>query len=558
MNCTLSQKWGSILTVIVIMGIVLSCSKDEYDFKNIDETMQFQHSFAGPIIRGSFTITDFVDEEDSLLQFDDNSISMVLEMDSLFSFNVNSFNRVLPQDTVAFSIVSPGFIPGVGPPPDTLAPIDTVQKYAIDLGNDMRIDTIIPSSGALYMHIQSTFQHAGVLRVDIPSISVNGVPFDTLVQISSTSGDFETTITKPLSNNTKIIIDNSEPSNGFIQINYEFTIFNSGNDINAGDFIKIDYALTDFDSFDAVIGYFGDSTITSDTIISPELEILDNLSGTFAVTNPKLTLNYEHSFGIPIEFDLQLKGIFGPNDTVTLIPGSRDMDYATDYRDPYAEGSFVIDRDHMDPASDNLDDFFVFPTPEQIGYNVEITPNPEGETVIPNFMLQDSEIQLGLEFEVPLEFRADLTLIDTLPFEISDEDTIDYIEYINLYYTFENQFPLGFNAYLVMYDSINVRTFEDTIKLNATGGDFILPAPVDSETGETLVEQVTPTTGYIAITEELADTLFTRVTHLILVAEISTTGYPDIPSVKILSDYSLDYKFSVEARTDYLLDPDEE
>jgi hypothetical protein len=149
-----------------------------------------------------------------------------------------------------------------------------------------------------------------------------------------------------------------------------------------------------------------------------------------------------------------------------------------------------------------------------------------------------------------MEFSANLNYPDTIPLEdlgLENEGNEFDIDYINLHYWFENQFPVGFTADLVLYDSINDITM-DTISLSQDGEDFFLePAPIDEE-GISIVSQVVERSGVVEISETAAEHLLTDATHMIVNARIITTN---LASAKILIDNTLKYKFGLEVAGKY-------
>ena len=224
---------------------------------------------------------------------------------------------------------------------------------------------------------------------------------------------------------------------------------------------------------------------------------------------------------------------------------------------PDVDGEFIIDKTTIP----NIDDFLVFPPPDTIGFSFSVNANPDGDTTATNFVLYDSELLVGMEVEVPLEFRADLQFRDTVKFTLfsdseEENEEVDYIEYARLFYIFRNEFPINLDADLVLYDSIT-DTNLDTLPLNErTDTYFLNAAPVDSE-GESILEEVRDIEGSINIDHDMAYTLFNDANKLILIGRFSSYDPENVASVKILRSYKIDFKFGLDAKIHYVSSPDE-
>jgi hypothetical protein len=134
---------------------------------------------------------------------------------------------------------------------------------------------------------------------------------------------------------------------------------------------------------------------------------------------------------------------------------------------------------------------------------------------------------------------------------IGDDVEID-IEYANLTYWFKNYFPLGFDAQLILFDSIaNVKL--DTIYLNSDSTtQFLEPANVD-ENGNVLTDEVAKHSGSIELTQSEAENLLNETTHIIVQATVQTTDSDNISSVRVGYDSKLEFQFGLDARLTYTI-----
>jgi hypothetical protein len=531
-----------------------SCMKDKLDFENVSNRIEYNPKFNAPLIKGSFSIEDIIsdDTEDSVIIFRGEEVIFFLRMDSIYLINVSDIINIPEQDSIIYTIPAEPITTDI--PAEGKDTIEQQEEYEIKLENNIRIDSIFLSSAFLNIKVTSTFNIAGTLRINIPSIHMNNAEFNEYVPLSArVSGEFDTTVICPLEN-AIVIPEYSMTGRSYLNIN--FTIYldaEAGDTIRANSETDIDFSLEGLEDFETLFGYAGEKMFVRDTVFEIDLGALEGITGTFAITNPKINIDYVHTFGLPIGFNMIVKGFFENGDSVILDPGMDIMNFSSDYLSPEASGVMVIDRQN----TSNIDDFLVFPAPDEIGYNLTITANPAKDTTTSNYVFYNSEVVYNMEVEIPLEFRADLQFRDTLKFNLGADTTeeIDYIEYARLYYSFRNEFPINLDPFLILYDSIT-DTRIDTIKLNETGDNyFINAAPVDSE-GESIIGEVREFEGTINLDEDKIYKLLNEANKLIIVGKFSSFDPDNVSSVKILKSYSLDFKFGLDASINYSKTPD--
>lgn len=549
---------AGLLLLFVMLVVFTSCMKDKLDFDKMSTRFEYNPGIDAPLFKGSFSIEDLVsdDDEDSIIVFRGDEVILVLGMDSIYSFDVASLVEIPEQDTIEY------IIPRDEIPVDLILYSDTTfvqrEEYSIALMNNMRLDSVFLNSGSLVMDITTTFNIDGDLRINIPGIYINNEQFSEVIPITENpAGRFDTLVSYPLVN-AVIIPDSSMANEGYIHIDFSVELdVEPGSVIPAYSSTNINFSIDGLEDFDAIFGYAGDSSFVQDTIMDIDLGTLEGVSGTFAITDPMISINYAHSFGLPVSVDIDVKGYFEDGDSVILSPDTEIMESSSDYLMPDIDGSIIIDKTTVP----NIDDFLVFPPPDTVGYSISVNANPNGDTTATNFVLYDSDLLIGMEVEVPLEFRANLQFRDTVKSPlVSDRDEedeeIDYIEYARLFYIFRNEFPINLDADLVLYDSIT-DTNLDTLPLNErTDSYFLNAAPVDSE-GESIIEEVRDIEGSINIDHDMAYTLLNDANKLIIIGRFTSFDPENVASVKILKSYKIDFKFGLDAKIHYVSSPDE-
>lgn len=526
------------LLYILSLVLLASCFKDSYDFENFSDRIEYSPSIAAPIAHGNLSIENLYEFNDSSdLDTIGSTIIYSYRKDSLFSFDVSDFGNIPEQRAIDFIIKSSGEIPPLLMPDQVnLVKSDT---FSFSFDNGMRLDSFLLEEGVLSVDVQSSFKHTGVLRISSNNIVDQwGDTFTQLIQISSSSGDYSSSQNYPL-NDSKLTLKNSGDDN-YIIFNFDLILFKSaGQGIENGDEVIVDFTFKNLNEYSGIFGFMGTHEEVFDTIIESPLEDFENLKGTFAVTNPRLSLDYSNSLGVPFGLNMDILATFDDGTEVNINQDELDFNSSTNYLDPEVFGEIVLSREQLP----NIDSLLVFPPAKTFDIYVAALSNEQGDIGIPNFILKNSKLNVDLVIEIPLEFRADLVLTDTLDIALGDIN-VDEVEYANLYYTIENQFPITFDISLLAFDS-QTNQIIDTVDLSSPGKPgLIIAAPVD-ENGITIVDQVQPYTGYVTLSSNQAKNLLNESDKIIMQASISTTEGAN--SVKILKDYTFNFNLSLEA-----------
>lgn len=541
------------LLIIMAAGIFVwqSCVRDELDFEKISGTVDYDPQLHAPLIRGSFSIAEIYDaqDEDSIIVISGDSVILYIRQDTIDQFTVSDFVDIPDQGSQHYHLESPPY--DLMFVKDSVYTLEKPDSFQITLEHNMRMDSLLTNTGTLVMEISSDFSAVGALRINSPSLLINNEAFDTIIQLSRASGDYYQIHYKPLTN-AKIVVDNSNPDYSKLEVNFTvIQVVQAGDVITANSFTDIDFSIRDLQDFESVFGYAGDTTFIQDTVVEVNAgDLLGGLSGEFAATNPRIHINYIHSIGIPVGFDMKIKGIFKDGDSVVLIPEARqDIIISEDYRNPDITSGFLFNRENIS----NFDQLIAFPLPDSLGYHITVISNPEGDQGFQNYLHGDSRLLFGVDLEIPLEFRADLQFRDTFKIDIEDNEDIQYIEYANLHYRFRNEFPLDIGVKLILLDSMDNHRVIDTIYLNNQGNQLLLnAAPVDAD-GITIRDQVMEIPGMMELNQDQIINLFNVANKVILIGELKADNplMEVYHAVKILSNYKLDFKFGIETKIHY-------
>jgi len=528
----------------ILLIFFTACTKDPLDPDKVSDQVELSPGLAAPLIKGNFSIVDlYNDEEDTLFVFDGDSIKVVFSLDSVFSLQGRDILNIPEQQTQYYDFTASSDIPAALMP-DTLFR-DSVEHHTFSTDGNMRIDSVFTNEGFIRVDVSSDYHHTGMLYITSPSLYSDGEMFHEAVQISRDDGNFSTTQYYPL-NNSRIYIDHDHPGSGSMEVKFDLFLYrNPGEGIIAGEQVLIEFTLEDIDTYEAAFGYLGDTIHSADTLIDIALEEISGLSGTFNVTDPRINYFYTHSMGFPMEVDMNMHAEYEEKPLVVINPESRPVDYSSDYTDPEVSGMISYDKTNIL----NIGDFISFPPPVSIAFEGGIHINPDNDTSIVNFVLGSSKINVGLEVEVPLEFRSNLQFRDTMKLDFGDMDEAGYIEKVDLYYWFTNEFPVNIDATMILYDSIAGRHF-DTIPFSKEGDMFIQAAAVDDR-GFTMLDRVVEQSGFISLDQEAIDRLFHDANKMILTGKFVSYDHLNTPNVTILNTYRLNFKFGIDADVHY-------
>lgn len=547
-----------IISIIFLFICLVACRDEVLYLDKLSTEVAITHEGALPLVKGTFNIEDFLESEDSdILVIDGDTIKIRYTLDSLVDYAVSDFADI-PFQTGTNYVISPSMdIPlallglSVGQQL-TLDTLGLSEPYAFNL-DSMRLDKVILDNGEVVLDVENEFDMDVSLSITSSDIIDEfGNTFDQTVFINANDSldqrislaNHEIMLTKAGSNEINIQLD----------IIPTFIISNPTGIISSEDSIIIDFSLADINDFKAVFGYFGQYSIDSSTNYTfDDIDNLKNLSGSFNVSDPRLSINYSHSFGIPIGVDLYLETHHGASSEIFDL--SNQTIVAAEYGDePLSEGAISFNKTTIP----NIENLFSFPLPDSISLAGGVITNPGGEeTTDTNFVLGDSKLLLDIELEIPMKFSADLGYLDTV--DVSDlidieDGMVENIEYINLHHWFTNRFPFGFGINVILYDSINDTKFADTLVIGNNDTGFLLePAPTD-QNGDLIESQIEEMKGVISIMGNMAEFLIEDATHMIIQAKLQTYN---VSTVNVYYSSSLDFRFALEYNLTYSTENEE-
>ncbi|MDA3953680.1 MAG: hypothetical protein PF485_08540, partial [Bacteroidales bacterium] len=539
------MKNFKIIFSIFIIIVFTQCMRDEFDINNLDTDIEIRAGVLTPLAYGSLSFDNIISEFDSssFISSDADGLLYITYSDSLFSFTANDLLEIPSQDFIQFFIESNFTIPS-GWGVDSTVTIDSTKTFPFSFGKGEMLDSMILNQGNLVFDITSQFQIPAKIIITCPTIRKNGSPF------ISPPIDVGPNVTvnptpSPLDGYTIYLIDSVTIDSTFkyLPVNFSVELTNNGAGVTAGEDIEINATLENLD-FKAIFGYIGDYELVSEAG-EIELGFFENtLDGYIRFENPILNLNIGNSYGVPAEINIsRFTGFNANEDSIALDLTDNPFRYA------YPEISDYINSDFykevtipIDSTNSTIKDFLAF-LPSRLEYNISAASNPANPTDLidsANFVTDASEVNIDLEFILPLYFKADsFALEDTM--DINFFEDADYIEKVSVLLEVSNGLPLDIDFQIYFLDSNYNHV--DTL-FSAYSIPIISSGQVDPATS--LVTSPGVKTSLVEFTNERITNL-EKVRYGIIRAGLKTPSDSngDLISVKFFTDYLIDFNLSV-------------
>jgi hypothetical protein len=470
-----------------------------------------------------------------------NSIVAAVSIDAPFSPSVLiNLNNALQVSFRASGLkVQSGTVIIPSQMDSTLAGKDIVP---FDAGANVEIEKLKVKTGNLRYTLISNSGISGSFSFILPTARMGNDSLKVQISINGVTNKKDS-----LSLSGREIDLSTDPSVNYNRIPVNYTINLSSNgaliNFNKDDNIQISLRMLNPD-LDYVRGYFGQMS----KLIDPEIletgfdEVIQNLSGSFRISDPLIRLKYSNSFGIPIKVTLNASGRKNAQ-TVNLGLAPFNISYPATITDRDKKDSLIINR-----SNSSLSDIISLP-PTSITFSGSAMMNPAGPgPQRNNYVFGDSRFLANLEVELPLQLRiSNLQFADTvdnfLKLKSTDNSEVKPSDFDSLRVSIvaENGFPLGASVRLMLYDSqknVVVKTID--------ASNLILPAPVDANGKSTGKTESTTT---ILFNKDFFDAA-SSADKIVFLFTLNTTGN-GTSDIKIYSDYSLSFKASVLAKPNF-------
>lgn len=538
-----STRFGVLIaaTYLIIMSVFQGCVKDSFDKRGKTD---WNPNYAIPLVHSTMTLNSILNKDTSGLvrenTTNDKGFLSIVYKANLFSQTASSFLSFPDQSfdvPVVFSAAELSVF--------DVMPIDSSYKFArsetfaLSPDTSIIIDSIFFKTGKIDFAITSGMAHDIDIVINIPSATLNGIPFSQKIAVKYTGIPNTVTSTIDLADYK---IDASGRPDHKIDFNYLFTLTKK-NGTSTGE-INIKESNKNL-SFSKLFGDFKNLSLSPGPGNMP-ISIFANTKGpsNFAIKEIKATMNITNSFGMGIDASLdQLYGtsdlgtfsaLAGPVPILINSPGISEVGASV-------KSSIILDKAHGVDIANIINN-----KPLSLIYNMTAKTKPKGNG-FSNFILDTSRISADMELEIPLEVSANnITFQDTVVFPLTQ--SVDVLESLLFRANIANGFPFNIGIQVYFVDSLYNK--KDSLFNSADPNHIVLLSAVTDASGK-VIHSSSKTTD-IVFNQAKVKNLAT-VKKMIVVGSLSTYWDKNLnpttqPYVKIYSDYKLDLNLGTEAK----------
>ena len=292
-------------------------------------------------------------------------------------------------------------------------------------------------------------------------------------------------------------------------------------------------------TFSYAEGYFANQLHDGDrdTI---EIEFFENWTrGEVYFENPTISIEVRNSFGVPTRSIAEVFEILTVSGDVLTLE-SPFLTTGIDFEYPTLDevGEVKITTFTFDTLNSNIAEV-LGSQPIAVDYDVDAITNPDNNTDIRGFIVEDSEYTVSVEVDLPIFGSASgFGVIDTFNLNFGDLNGVESLEFKLIT---ENSLPLNVHLQAYFMDE-NDMLLDSLLEQSA---DLIAAAPVDQEG---VVIAPNEQTFYIPFPADRFDNIQTA-EYLLLNAEFSTYLDGDV-SVKIFNDQEVVIKMGMQLITE--------
>jgi len=467
-----------ILVLLSFSVTINSCYKERMGFDKIAGGT-WNPDLAAPIAYGNLTMSRMIrDSKNTWKEYPDGLLSLVYEEKGISDFADKIITIPDQQNDTAINFaMTPGMTVG-----------DSTFKYFIintefKSNNNERLDSILIKSGTISMELTTDINHDGYVEVTIPSMTRYGVTFRQRVNFKYTGGSSTTVKVDMPIYDYYLTLDNSSGNFNLVKQYVKVSVTKTANPDNSPYSFSLKQEIKGI-TYHLAMGYFGMHIFNIDETKVP-VDLFDNhTAGSIFIQDPHLYVTLRNSYGLPsdITFDkfyAERNGV-KKNITSSLLP-TLPVNFPS-YSNIGGSDTTIY---HFHSGNSNIVDVIDM-NPTQLVFEGNVKSNPNS-TVVPNFVLDTSHIQVDILLELPLYGKAlNFELRDTSDINVDNQTNIDEIKSLQLNINTDNGFPVDVMMQLYLADSNNViidSVFKSEGQLLKAG--LVGPAPEYKVTSKT-------------------------------------------------------------------------
>ncbi len=409
-------------------------------------------------------------------------------------------------------------------------------NYEMELTSGEELETLELKSGNLAIELDYEIEEAAKLYIELPHAKFGGNSFIDSIEI----GGGPTLIyeTFDLSGYSFDLSREGQTVNT-IEAIIRGSIVSSGSPVNfdTANSITADITMSNLKPV-FIDGYFGSQSLTLDPETFDfdlgEAQIFEKIN----FINPKITLGFHNTFGIPMEIsslDLTMKR----GDDSASLDASSVIPFqilSGNISSPYVP---VTSELTIGNATNIAELINIWPNVVTTGFDGTI--NPQGNTY--NYALDSSKMDITIDLSIPLYATvSDFTIQDTIEIDSSISQVFEFVKYASLRTNIDNGFPL--EASVKFYIADENYLILDSLE-SADNSDILINAAI-----------VDPTNGDVTsdgfrqadLTADEDDVNLLKIpgNKLILSANLNTANSG--ANVKIYSFHKMEIKMGVLAK----------
>ena len=478
------------LRLLFLSLVLFSCKKVEFD--KISSSF-WNPKLALPIAYGTFTISDILNQADSIDKYIDPAKRPLLQLklnesingftiadavkipdfNSLPEQSIYSFDKLNSSDLTLINSIAKGNV-GVRIPFLNILQqydkniqlsqsIDLNFSTGSDLPSDFKLNNIKFSRGKIRVNVKKGLPHTTILKFTFNEITKNSNKLvDSLVY-------------KPGTDFMEIDLSGYEADFSSKKLSFsidDLIIVPISQDILSTDKIILGVEMSDVD-FESIEGYFGQLAIPqiNDTI---KIDELKELKGKFGITDPSIKLTVKNGFGIPVELGMDNFAVIRKDQT--KLPLTVNTPLVIKCPAKLGDPDFTSILELNKNTISNIDKLVSSETKEiQIGGKLLVNKDGDPNTT-KNFIKNTSSISLDAEVTVPLTgYASGFTFADTSDFSYS----FDGLKSLQMRLVYRNTLPIDIDAKVTFLDKFDnpIKVGNQVLNLLSSSTDKLIKSP---------------------------------------------------------------------------------
>lgn len=535
------------LCLISIILFFQGCIKD--DFSKLS-TSGWQPDFASALINTNFELKDFLKKDTSGAITEDPATNFltVIYSDSPFS---QKANEVMKLDSQAASVVKglPATMSGDGVWlfPTVVMQDSSEQISSFSNEDNVLVEKIDIKSGKLQLSVVSDFKFSGEITITLPTLKdANGNGTTIALPFTYVPGnETKNTTFIEIPNSTMDMSMGGTTANTF-PLKYKLKAeIKTGTPYNSSQKITVNILLKDV-IFSYVDGYFGSIPLDIDDAL--EIGLFNNLSGSIYLSDPKVDLTINNSYGIPIDvkFDtLRAKPNTGGapvNLTGPEISNTISIPFPSINEVGQSKSKIIS----LNQGTSNISSM-IASSPVSFKYAASIKTNPNGQVVgQKNFITDSSAASLDVNLTIPLwGTLSNISAQDTSVFDLGED--LGKLESTTFKLTTDNGFPIDVRIQVYFVDS-TYSPYKRLDSLITDGQSILTGAVVDKSAGPNQGKVISSSKKITTITLDEPRLQKLKTANKIIIKGVLNSSEAGSVPVRVSSTNNLTIKLGVRVK----------